>query len=186
MAHITSSCIIEAKASAWSHPSLGNKEVTSTMYPKRSGIRIEVNNPNDKPQPCLLLFIPYCGTIYPASLKIPACSYLRLYSLWQVHLEEMYVDIRLNFLILCISLSTGLSQYLFPGFFRNRTPTYNNLCLQENTKVECELSGQIFSVLVHYKGQGPWSLAGEAGLTTSRMHTYPLWYTNKTQIILSF
>ena len=123
-----------------------------------------MNNPNDKPQAFLLLFLLYSEPIYAADLKMPANSYLRFCCLWYLFIWKRWCRYKTELSYpVHLAINRAFTESL-PWFFRNRAQTYNSLCLQENTTVECEVSGLIFPVLVgNYKGQGRSSVAEEVG-----------------------
>lgn len=126
-----------------------------------------MNNPNDKQQAFLLLFLPYSEPVYAADLKMPAHSYLRFCCLWHLFIWKRWCRYKAELPYPAHPAINRAFTESFPWFFRSRAQTYNSLCFQENTTVECEVSGLIFPVLVgNYKGQGHWSVAEEVGLTT--------------------
>lgn len=140
MAQITCTYIPLVKASSWSHPTLQNKEVSSIIWPKRGGIRIPVNRPNNNHNPSAALFLyrAVCPSL-PASLKMPACFKAYGKFTW----KRLQTDIRQDFLMPSVRYQQGFRS-IFSGFFRSRTQAYSNPCLQENTRVECELSVWVF------------------------------------------
>ena len=105
--------------------------------------------------------------MYAAGLKMQAHSYFRFCCLWHLFICKRWCSYKTELPYPAHPAINRAFTDSFPWSFRSWAQTYNSLCLQENTTVECEVSGLIFPVLVdNCKGQGHWSAAEEVGLTT--------------------
>lgn len=186
MACITSTYIPLAKASSQSCPSLGNKEVTYTIYPKNR-VEGEYQYTALITTTTLLLLFFYTSKPY-AYLCQPALRHQHAH-IWgstdysRFPWKRWQIDIRQNFLFLCPVINRAFIRS-FSGLFRIRTQAYINPCLQEYVSWMWAKCMDLFHVGTYYSAKS--RNLGKWQRMQVRLHSKSLCYTNKKQNLLFF